>query len=349
MRATTQRMALLETLGKVKSAVPGKHLLPVCTSVLIRAADGQVTLTGTDLEVGVTGSCKANITRQGAVCVPPRDLEILLRAVKTETVSLSLVGKNSLKVEAGAAITIEGQESRDFPTVPGVKGKAVEITGLASAMKQISYAMAKEECRPVLTGVCFTPDKGRIALAAADGFRLAETTVKAKGQWEQTIVPGKAIKLIERLMPGKVSLHKGEHHISFVGEGLVLTARLIEGTYPNYKHVIPKNGKPLTVDSAALKDALKVVMATKPSRNIVRFRTKQANLIVSAKADEKSEITVPVPAMGKAKMAFDGNYIKDVLARTSGPVTLRTKNAQSPGVVKQNGTIHVIMPMNVEW
>jgi DNA polymerase III subunit beta len=351
MRATTQRGALLETLGKVKFAVATKSLLPICSSVLIRAGGGQVTLTGTDLDISLTGACKATVTRQGAVAVSPRLLEAFLKAVKAETVSLSLVDKNHLKIEAGASTTLEGYAAEDFPPVPGVKGKAVDVTGLAYALKQVSYAMAKEETRPVLNGVYFTPDDGRIALAAADGVCLAETTVKAKGQLKQVIVPSKAVCLIEKLMPDKVSIHQGEDTmtISFIGEGLVLTARIVVGSYPNYRQLIPKNGSPIIVDSAALKDALDVVSITLPYDNAVRLQTRGRNLIISTKNEETGETEAKVPARGKVKIAFNVNYLKSILARTSGPITLRTTSAQAPGVVKHKGTIHVIMPMFVQW
>ena len=349
MRATTQRVALLETLGKVKSAVAVRNTLPILGAILIRAGGGQVTLTGTDLEVALTASCKANVTRQGAVAILPKMLEAFLKAVKAETVSLSLVDKNHLKIEAGASTTLEGYAAEDFPSMPGVKGKAVEVTGLASVLKQVSYAMARGESRPVLNGVCFTPDNGRIALAAADGFRLAETTVKAKGQLEQVIVPSKAVCLIEKLMPSKVSIHRGEDTISFVGEGLVLTAKVVTGQYPNYRQLIPKNGSPIRLDSTALKDALDVVSITLPDNNVVRLQTRARNLIVSTKNEEKGETEAKVPARGKIRAAFDISYLKDLLAKTSGPITLRTTIAQSPGVVKHKGTIHVIMQMFVQW
>jgi len=170
MRATTQRGTLLETLGKVKSAVAVKHTIPVMGAVLIRAGGGQVTLTGTNLEVALTGSCKANVSRQGAIAVLPKTLEAFLKAVKAETVTLSVVNKKLLMVEAGAITTLEGFEPQDFPEVQGVRGKAVEVTGLANALKQISYAMAKEDGRPVLEGVHFTPENGTVVLAAADGY-----------------------------------------------------------------------------------------------------------------------------------------------------------------------------------
>jgi len=356
MRATTQRGALLETLGKVKSAVAAKHNLPVVGAVLIRAGGGQLSLTGTNLEVALTASCKANVTRQGAIAVLPKTLEAFLKAVKAETVTLSLVGKTHLKVEAGAITTLEGFEAQEFPKVQGVRGKAVEVTGLASAFRQISYAMAKEDTRPVLNGVCFTPDKGAVVLAAADGFRLAETKVKAKGHFEQTIVPARAVKLVEKLMPGKVSIHMKKDgqsaeypHISFVGDGLVLTAMVTKGTYPNYKQVIPKGGSLLTVDKGALKDALDVVSITLPDNDAVRLHTRGGNLVVSTKHEETGETEIKLPAKGKAKIAFNIHYLRDVLAKASEQLILRLRDAQTPGVVKQNGTIHVLMPMFVQW
>jgi len=356
MRATTQRGALLETLGKVKSAVAAHHTLPVVRAVLICAGGGQLTLTGYDLEVALTASCKANVSRQGAIAVLPKTLEAFLKAVKAETVTLSLVGKNHLKVEAGAITTLEGFEAVDFPPVPGVRGKPIEVSGLANGLKQVSYAIAKEGSRPALTGVYFASEDGSMLLTASDGLRLAETKVKAKGQVEQTIVPAKAIQLIEKLMPGKVSIHRtktrrtGKYQtISFVGDGLVLTAMLIQAKYPNYKQVIPNNGSPLTVDNKALRDALDVVSITLPNNDVVRLRTRGKNLIVSTKDEEKGETEVKIPAKGKAIVAYNIHFLKDLLAKTSDTIKLRISDPQSPGVVRQNGTIHVLMPMFVQW
>ena len=349
MRATTERMALLETLGKVKSAVPGKHLVPVVASVLVRADGGQITLVGTNLEVALTASCKATVGLQGAVAVRPKDLEAFLKAAKADTVTLSTKG-NTLRIEAGAsAATLEGYAAEDYPAVPGVKGHEVLVAGLASALAQVSYAMAQETFRPVLAGVCLSADKGKMTVVAADGFRLAETTVKSRGPLDRTVVPTKVVGLVEKLMPDKISLYRDEKNISFIGDGLVLTAMIIQGEYPNYKQVIPKNGSPMTVDSTTLMDALRMVAITLPDNNAIQLQTKGSNLLVSTKNSGKGETEVKVPARGKVKIAFDARYLKDLLARTSGPMTLRTKNAQSPGVVKQNGTLHVLMPMNVEW
>jgi len=216
--------------------------------------------------------------------------------------------------------------------------------------------MAKEDGRPALNGVHFTPENGTVVLAAADGFRLAETKVKAKGQFEQAIVPARAVQLVERLMPGKVSIHRAKNgesteypHISFVGDGLVLTAMVVQGTFPNYKQVIPKGGSLLTVDKGALRNALDVVSITLPSNNCVRLHSRGGKLVVSTKDEDRGETEIKVPAKGKAKIAFDIRYVRDLLAKASEQLILRLRDAQTPGVVKQNGTIHVIMPMFVQW
>jgi DNA polymerase-3 subunit beta len=355
MRATTKRGALLETLGKVKSAVATKHSLPIVRAILIRAAGGQLTLTGTDLEVALTGSCKASVSRQGAVAVLPQTLEAFLKAVKSDSVTLSLV-EGKLRVEAGAVATIDGMDAKEYPSVEGVRGKPIVVTGLAGALKQVSYAMAADDNRPVLSGVSFHPNGGNLVLAAADGFRLAETKVKAKGSLEETIVPAKAVQLVEKLMPGKVSIHRGsksEKHqrgsISFVADGLVLTAMVIEGTYPNYEQVIPKTGAPLTVDRKALKEALDVVSITLGDNLAVRLNAARGKLVVSTSNDEKGTTETKVPAKGQGKIAFNMRYLKDVLTQVDEKVTLRITNAQSPGVVRRNGTIHVMMPLCVQW
>jgi DNA polymerase-3 subunit beta len=350
MRATTQRVALLETLGKVKSAVSGKSVLPICASILIRAGSGQIWLTATNLEVALSASCKATVGRQGAVAIPAFLLEAFLKTAKAEKVILSLASPNSLKIEAGAVTTLKGFEAKDFPPVPGVKGAPTVVVGLASALKEISYAMAKEDSRPVLAGVCFTPQDGKIALAAADGFRLAATTVNAKGNLERMIVPSKAICLIQKLMPGKVSIHKGDgDNVAFIGDGLMLTTHAVQGTYPNYEQIIPKNGLPLTLECQALRDALDVVSVTLGDNNIVRLEKKGTNLIVSTKDEEKGETEAKVPAKGKGKIAFQMNYLKESLARLDGRISLRITDPSTPGVVKQGKTIHVLMPMFVQW
>jgi len=349
MRATTSRKALLETLGKVKSAV-SKSSLPVTNSVLIRSGGGQVTATGHSLDFCLTAMCKATVSQVGAVCAPPKELEAFLKAVIDEKVILSSVGNSSLKVEAGkTSITLHGFDAKDFPPIPGVKGKAIEVSGLGKALKEVSYAMSKDESRPAMIGVCFTPVDSSIELAATDGYRLGMTRVKAKGTLaNQVIIPAAVITLIERLMSGKVSIHPAPNETSFIGDGLVLVTKPVSGTYPSYSQVIPKNGSRLTFSRKEMENALKVVTSFNP-KSAVRLQTRAGKLTLQTVEVERGTCEARIPVKGKTKIAFDGSYLKDLLKRLEEKVILRISNAQSPGVVRANGTTHVLMPRTVEW
>lgn len=349
MRATTSRKALLETLGKVKSAV-SRSSLPISNSVLIRSGGGQVTATGHSLDFCLTTSCKAAVSQVGAVCTPPKELETFLKAVNAEKVILYSVGNSSLKVEAGKTSTaLHGFDAKDFPPIPGIKGKGVEVSGLGKALKEVSYAVSKDEARPAFNGVCFTPVNSSIEMAATDGYRLGVTRVKTKGTLaRQVIIPSAVITLIEKLMSGKVSIHQTPNETSFIGDGLVLTTKPVNSTYPAYNHVIPKNGSPLTFSRTEMETALKVVTAVNPG-SAVRLQTRAGMLTLQTIEMDRGVVEARIPARGKVKVAFNGNYLKDLLKRLEEKVTLRIKDAQSPGVVRVNGTIYVLMPRNVAW
>lgn len=352
MKATTQRGVLLEILGKVKAAVSSQAALPVCRTILLRAEKGRLSATANNLEACLTGACTATVGRTGAVCAPVKPLEAFLKAATTDLVTLSVVGKRQLRVDAGIVVTtLEGHEAEDFPPVPRAKGKAVQILGLPKALKEVAYAMATEESRPVLRGVCLNPTgNGKVELAASDGYRLAVTSVKAKSSLgEQVIIPLSAVKLLTQLMPKNVTMTVTPKGVAFEGNGLALFSQRVDGKFPDYHQLIPKNGRVLKVDVGDLRKALSAVTALNAGSGIVRLQTRGRQLILSAKDDEIGQTEARVPAKGWVKTAFNDRYLRDLLARLDGEVTLRTTTAQSPGVVRQNGTSHVLMPMFVQW
>lgn len=354
MKATVNRKQLLELLGKVKLGLPkGYCSIPVCGAVLLEAGDRRLTATATDLEVWVSGRVDAKITRAGGFCAPPKSLESFLKAVGDEWVTLVVTKTGKLRIEAeSTSIELDGFKAEDFPPTPKVKGEAIEVNGLSTALSQIDYAVAKETSRPVLNGVCFTPsNNGHIELAAADGFRLAVTGAMVKGApLTKAIIPARAIKLIERIMPHMlVNIRQNGKAIVFEGDGLTLITKPIEGSYPNSQQLIPKGGTALHFDVAEMRKALKVVAAIKTENGIVRLQTKGNALILSANNGDDSKSEVKIAAKGKARIAFNLRYLDELIARLDGEVTMRTKKPSDPAVVKHKGTIHVMMPMFVNW
>lgn len=383
MELTTRRDVLLETLGKVRPVV-GKSYFPAANMLLLVADGNTLTVTGTDLATAVVARCRAKVAKAGSLCVDPSFLIPLLKAAESETVTLNgrvrtrrwteqapkydgegnvtyedvkrSTKTASFTIDAGPlSSSADALPPADFPkTVPTVTGKGVKLLNLARAIGQVLYAVATEDSRPALTTLCFQSKRGRMAIVAADGFRLAVTQTKARGQWDEgdVLVPSSGAKLVGKLMTGPVTatlVGEGDDRaVAFSANGLTIWAQCVQGTFPAYEQLIPKRGRALTLSAAALLKAVKTVMGLKPNADIVRLRTRSGHLVVSGKCEDR-EVTIKVPAKGTAKIAFNGKYLADLLGRVEEQVTFRLTSPSSPGVVESNGSTHVLMPQYVNW
>jgi DNA polymerase-3 subunit beta len=348
MKATVKRTLFLETLDQVKDAV-SKNMMLLSSSVLIQTGKGRITLTTSSSLVALTASCKATVGQQGAVAIPASLVETFVRAATAETITLLAEGWR-LRIEAGGGVTtLEGFDAREFPPIPSVQGPTVIASGLADALREISYAVATEESRPILTGVCFLSVDNRLDLAAADGFRLAHTSIDARGKLDSMVVVSKAVHIIEKLMPGTVEICRDSKDITFTHAGLTLTTPPIQGTYPQYDKIIPRDGKPCTLDSQALRDALDMVSVTLGGSGIVRLQKRDSNLVLSTHDEELGESRAEVSADGECQIAFSIKYLRDLLSKVTGQISLSVTSPNTPMLVKQGQTVHVLMPMFVEW
>jgi len=296
MRATVSRTALLETLGKVKSAVPSHLILPVLKNVLVDARRGAVTVTAGDLDTFLVGSCEAKVAKAGRLCVPGKTFHEMLRSVTAEDVVLREAKGASLRIEAGKATsTIQGVQAEEFPpTLQPPRGKRTMVGDLASALGEVEYAMARDDSRPPLKGVCFAKNG---ELVAADGFRMAITKAGTqKAVHEQFVLPAPAVALARKLMKGKASMRSGKGVVEISQDGLTLLAKPVDGSFPKYSELIPKGGRNLAVDAGELREAVNTVTAVQPEGDIVRLQTKGRNLVVSARSEDQASCEVKVPA-----------------------------------------------------
>lgn len=385
MKVTTARRDLLELLGKLQAVANSRHLLPILSHYLIETDNNgkEVKATASNLEVFLSGKCKAKVAEKGAILMPLSVMDFL-KASKAEQVTLYGIrtGKKvrvyeppkegeaenpkyrmayswSVKVEAnGVTNTLPSENPKDFPPVRIASGKKVGIANLVNSLRQVSHAMATEDTRPLLACVCFTSKKGSVELAAADGFRLAVTNASAKGKLaEQVLIPLRIIKLIEKLCPGKVTMQVSpkpkspeSQWATFESNGLVLTALVTQGTFPNYAQLIPKKGHYLAVATKDIQEAVMMagVTANKGS-GVIRLQTGKKGLLVSGRSENEVTDSLVLPVQGKIKAAFHYKYLMDILNRVGEKFTIRTTTPSAPGVVKANGTTHVVMPMTVQW
>lgn len=407
MKVTTSRRDLLELLGKLSVAIPARTYLPVLNHFLVKADRNQIVVVATDLEVQLSGKCKAKVSEPGDLLLPVNALNFL-KASTAEKVTVTghregkkvkeparkewdndkreyvevtkpktkIVYSYSVDLEAGnSKTTIPSLSPEDYIPVKEVKGASVQFSGLLKAIKVVAYAVAKEDTRPVLQCISLKQaKKGSAELAAADGFRLAVSTVMVKGKvQDQFLLAPETVKVMQKLFGENIVMTaegKKEdralarqdpnspdgfaHEVTttwwlrFACNGLDLVTMSRQGTYPDYVQLIPKKGSPLKVLTASLKEAVRMAMSMGAENGIVRLQTVKAGLSVTGR-ENGTETKSVIPAQGKAKIAFHGGYLTDLCNQADKTIELRLNGPRTPGVVKNNGTVHVIMPMFVQW
>ncbi len=348
------RSALLETIGKARLATPKGHVaLPIISNVLLRARGNTLTATGTDLETALVVPMEAMVTKPGAIVAPVKALESFLKAVKAEIVTLIGEGK-SLTIKAnGSEATLVAFDAADFPPVPVVKGRTVEIQDLTDALAEVDYAMANEETRPVLNGTYLKPNGGNPEVAAADGFRLAIAPIAIKGKLAAGIIlPYNAVRLCQRVFKGEaVRLTVGEAIAKLEAKGMTMVARLTEGNYPDYAQLVPKGGTPISFAPAELAEAIKTVMAVGSQRDpIIRLVADKGKLTASRSDEETGTIKAQIKARGEGKIAFNGSYLCQLLPKLGSKATMEITGPSAPALFRdETKAIHMLMPMFVQW
>ena len=364
MKATVDRKVLLELLGKAEKARAKRALLPVLQNYLIQTGKGTLSVTGFDLETQVTATGKAEVITKGAVVAPPT-LLTFLKGAKGDTVVLEVSRMKGRPTYRTLKVTVdpltasfEGLAAEEFPPVMPAEGNPIKAKGLADAIAEVVFCAATEDLRPVLAGVHFKPTEYGYRLEAADGFRLALRPLAVKAASQEFILPRNSAAIATRLFKGTVGLsvveRNGENKdIYITSNGLTLRAVATTGTYPNCDQLVPKGGKAVKLDTAAMLQAIKAIEpVAKEGRRIVCLKVKRGTIIVSARSDDNSvETKVPTVTKGKAKTAFNLRYLKDALAITGPETIMNIKSPQDPVLIrsKSSKVTQVVMPMFVQW
>jgi DNA polymerase-3 subunit beta len=364
MEVILDREAFLKGLQMVQNIVEPRQTLPILANVLLETEEGTVRLTATDLEVGARVSIPARVVGKGAITVSARKLAEIVKELPVAAVALK-VGDNatvSLKC-GGVTYKLVGMPPDDFPpVVPASPGAwlTLEAKTLRDMLVQTSFAVSHDETRYALNGVLFSLAGKEMRLVATDGHRLALSvrTLGEVGRPVTGIVPRKAIAEIQRVLGAGEEVQLGITDNQFVLQmpNFVMTARLIEGQFPNYEAVIPKGhpGK-LVISRAAVAAALRRVSVMAEERNKpVKLALSPASLKVSASSQELGEAEEVLPAEcpgDELTIGFNARYILDALGPMEGErVAVELKDPLSPGVFKSAADedhLCVIMPMRI--
>ena len=364
MKVRVLQKNLAKGLALVSRAAPRQTTLPVLKHVLVQAKGRHLYLSATDLELGITTWISAKVEEEGAITGPAKTMVDLVKTLPAEAVALELGKANTLNLKCGwNEANIKGLDAQEFPLVAAPEhdlGCSVEADRLCTAIGQVAMAAATDMSRPLLTGVLMEFRDGSLTMAAADGFRLSVRTFPLSMEQNfSIIVPARALWEVRRIAGGQedpIALMPGENKLGFGFESALLVSQLIDGNFPDYDQIIPKQHKTRTVmERVALLRALQATnVIAREAAFIARFSTDGDCLNISAAAETGDTLAmVKAEVEGEpVEIAFNCRYVTDaVRAMISEQVTLETTTDTGPGVLRDMdgdaGFTHVIMPMHI--
>src|SRR5439155_16103592 len=243
---------ILDGLQRVQNVVSTRTTLPILSNTLLQAGKDGLSLTTTDLDVAVRCTIEAEVSKPGATTLPARKLFSILKEVPAADIEIEVDDRNAASIRCGSSFyKIMGLPEEEFPKFPSAEGgKALQMeqSVLRDMLKKTAYAVSNDETRYVLNGVYMSLKSSKLTVVATDGRRLAlveRDTEIPKGGEAEIILPTKAVAELQRLLgeKGEAKLSVGENQIIFNLNGTTLATKLIEGTYPNFRQVIPSETK----------------------------------------------------------------------------------------------------------
>ncbi|HEX3157465.1 MAG TPA: DNA polymerase III subunit beta [Gemmatimonadaceae bacterium] len=314
MRFTISREKLQEGLAAVAASIPAKTTLPVLANILVETTEHGIRLSGTDLDIAVSTEVVADVETPGAITIPARKLSEIARELPPSPVKIAATGEQRVTLECGRSrfklLGLPRDEFPSFPTVRFNESWRVRSGDLQKLIAHTSFAVSTEESRPILNGVLWELRPEFMRMVATNGHRLAKMELpiaSAGAPASDLIVPPKALEQIRRLFPAEEELEiaRGDNHLGFRSPMTSVFTRLIEGPYPNYEQVIPKDN-----DRIGIVDKVGLIAALKRMSVIASDQTHRIRLSLNS---GMLKFSVQTPDLGEAQDEMPVRYDGDPL------------------------------------
>jgi DNA polymerase-3 subunit beta len=370
MELTVKRGDFLNELTLMQGVVERKNTIPILSNILLRASDGHLGFTSTDLDLTLLSQADAKVTRPGSVTVPARKLFDLIRNLPEADVVLKLMENHYLGVTCQrSSFRLVAQPSEDFPTVPKVeakKGISFPLNLWKRLTRKVLYAVSAEETRFQLMGALLK-DKGKeFELVATDGHRLALIDFPkedAKATLPNVLVPKKALAEILKMDGGesaRVEIRHSENHLLFTVGNRQLIARLLDVNFPDYEKILSKsNDRVATVPTGGTQAAIRRVALFSSERSRgVKLSFEKGLLTIASASQELGEgtETLDVDYDGEPlSIGLNAQYLLDFFEEAeSEKVRLELKDENTQCLCQPEGGIegasrytYVVMPMRL--
>jgi DNA polymerase-3 subunit beta len=368
MKVSLLTANLQKKLSFLNHAISSKNQLPVLMNILIEAQGELITLSSTDLEIGIQIKIPAIIEEEGAITVPAKTFSELINSLSEESVTLHTTDNKLEVVTRKTNSVFQTMSADEFPSLFEEKGEMI-ATLLSDVIQKdfssVVFAASQDTTRPALSGVLVRREDEGFLLVATDGYRLSLKHYKTEKEGESAnasyIIPARVFKELLSMKDekGEILMHvaSGKNQVLFEQNQTVLVGRLIEAEFPNFEKIIPADfSVSVSFEKEDMQKAVKICsIFARDAANIIKFSLRKDQIIVSSQSPALGENTVTVDAKlngEENEIAFNARYLLDLFSNSDDKeMVFEMTGPLNPGVFKianDPSYLHLIMPIRVQ-
>jgi DNA polymerase-3 subunit beta len=366
MKVTCGRDELAAKLQIAGRGVSARTSVQILAGIMLHARDGRLFLSATDMEISLRVSLEAQVEGEGAIVVPGRLLVDIVRLLPAGEVGIEHRPEEGVvEILAGqAAYRLHTYAAEDFPRLPELAAEsafAVDREAFLDTTARVSRSASRDESRPVLTGVLVRFEGAKLVMAATDSYRLSvkETALpESPGQELEAIVPARAlgelVRIAQSFDAGTLEIGVQENQIVFGIDGIWLTARRIDGQFPNYRQLLPETFEAeITLPREEFLDVVRRASLMAQRKSPLRVRFEEGEVTVSAQTQDVGEAreSLPVAYAGEPiEIGFNAEFLRDGLESVSDEqVRFKLISPLRPGLLhgESDDFVYLIMPIRL--
>ena len=371
MKLSIERAALLRSLNHVQSVVERRNTIPILSNVLMKAEDGVLSLASTDMDLEINESVAANVSEAGATTAPAHTFHDIVRKFPDDSeIEIELNDdKTQMTVKSGRSqFKLSCLSVNDFPDLSQSElpnGFSIQASELRALIDRTKFAMSTEETRYYLNGIYLhaadTDGVKVLRAVSTDGHRLARFEMplpEGAAEMPGVIIPRKAVGELRKLIEDAadvIQVSLSENKVCFTFDHIVLTSKLIDGTFPDYQRVIPEgNDKIVEVDPRIFTKAIDRVSTISDGKSrALKITLQGKQMILSASSPDAGSATEEMEVNGDSdiEIGFNARYLLDITSQIEGEgCRLTLADSGSPTIIQDNSdtsALYVLMPLRV--
>lgn len=364
MKIRIQQRDLSKAIGIVQKGISSKSTLPILSGILLETENNKLKLTGTDLEIGIKSSIDCDIIEEGSIVITSRIFGEIIRKLPDLPIDIYVDDNNSVHINCGnSKFNLIGLPPMDYPQLPEIReGNYFEIPKdlLKSMIRQTIFATAQDETRPILTGALFETSNNTLSMVAIDGYRLAVKKVSVDVNEDiKVVIPAKTLNEVSKILEDddtEVKISCTQSNVIFNFGNTVITSRLLEGQFLNYKDIIRNEYKlRIRVNTRELQDCLEraSLLAREGKNNLVKLDISDDKLIITSNSEIGNVYEeLPIELEGNdIKIAFNSKYILEgIKAIDSEEIVMDMISNVNPCIIRpaeDNSYTYLVLPVRL--